>query len=150
MEATEPGHAAGPFSIRTEGGADVAVVTASGEIDIATAEAFGRELERALAGGAQSVVLDLEGVSFIDSTGLTALLKEIERSSGRLPRRAFAVWGRGADAEVSGLMDDLPGPDRSARARPSPASPLRVPAHEPDVPRLPWAPAPKSIWRPCR
>jgi anti-sigma B factor antagonist len=108
VEAAEPGHAAGPFSIRTEGRADVAVVTASGEIDLSTAEAFGRELERALAGGAQSVVLELERVSFIDSTGLTALLKEIERSNGRLRVVRSLSPAVKRTLEVSGLMDDLP------------------------------------------
>jgi anti-sigma B factor antagonist len=108
VEAAEPGHAAGPFSIQTEGRADVAVVTASGEIDLSTAEAFGRELERALAGGAQSVVLELERVSFIDSTGLTALLKEIERSNGRLRVVRSLSPAVKRTLEVSGLMDDLP------------------------------------------
>jgi anti-sigma B factor antagonist len=108
VEAIEPGHAAGPFSIRTDAGADVAVVTASGEIDISTAEAFGLELERALSRGTESVVLDLEGVSFIDSTGLTALLKAIEGSNGRL--RVVRSLSRAVERtlEVSGLMDDLP------------------------------------------
>ncbi len=108
MEATEPGRASGAFSIRTDGGADVAVVTASGEIDISTADGFGLEIDRALSSSPASVVLDLERVSFIDSTGLTALLKAIDRSNGRL--RVVRSLSRAVERtlEVSGLMDDLP------------------------------------------
>jgi anti-sigma B factor antagonist len=108
VEATEPGQAAGPFSIRTDQGADVAVVTASGEIDISTADGFGLELERALSSDARSVVLDLERVSFIDSTGLTALLKAIEQSNGRLRVVRSLSGAVERTLEVSGLMDDLP------------------------------------------
>ena len=54
------------------------------------------------------MVLDLEGVSFIDSTGLTALIKEIERSSGRLRVVRSLSGAVERTLEVSGLLDDLP------------------------------------------
>jgi anti-sigma B factor antagonist len=47
--------------------------TVTGEIDAATAEAFEQELRPALA-GASTVVLDLSGVSFMDSSGLRSLM----------------------------------------------------------------------------
>ena len=50
------------------------VVRAWGELDIASAKEFEAELRRAIRGSAFGVVLDLGGVTFIDSTGLRALL----------------------------------------------------------------------------
>jgi anti-anti-sigma factor len=108
MGARQPTRADGALTIQTDAGGDVAVVTAAGEIDISSAEAFGLELRRALSTGAQSVVLDLEQVSFIDSTGLTALLAAIEDSAGRLRVMRSLSPAVERMLEVSGLMANLP------------------------------------------
>jgi anti-sigma B factor antagonist len=50
------------------------VATVTGEVDAATADTFEQDLMPALA-GSSSVVLDLSGVSFMDSSGLRALMK---------------------------------------------------------------------------
>jgi anti-anti-sigma factor len=50
-----------------------------GELDLSTVDALQTELEDALAADWRTVVLDLRGVSFVDSTGLGLLLRSHER-----------------------------------------------------------------------
>jgi len=107
--------------------ADVAVVQASGELDIHTNRAFKRCLVGAVQEGVARVVVDLTGVTFIDSSALGALVGGARRSAelrnelmivcppGSVARvleitglnRAFAIYARreealgaGADAEA--------------------------------------------------
>jgi anti-anti-sigma factor len=62
------------FSVSVHTDGEIAVVEVAGEVDMRVAP----ELEEALApkslGGCRSVVVDLTGVSFMDSTGVRALL----------------------------------------------------------------------------
>jgi anti-sigma B factor antagonist len=58
----------------------VAVVVADGEIDLATRERFEACLESALA-GREPILIDLCDVSFVDSSGLRALLHARSRSA---------------------------------------------------------------------
>ena len=53
---------------------DAVVVRVDGELDLATAPALRAALERALADGDQLVV-DLSAVTFIDSSGLSVLVR---------------------------------------------------------------------------
>jgi anti-sigma B factor antagonist len=46
-----------------------------GELDLATVPSLEHELERVRASGATSVVLDLRGLTFMDSTGLSLTLR---------------------------------------------------------------------------
>jgi anti-anti-sigma factor len=87
---------------------DARLVRAVGEIDLSTAAALRRELDTAREEG-DTVLLDLSGVTFIDSTGLHLLL-ETSHSS------AVSDWGffvvRPSEAvrrliEVSGTADLL-------------------------------------------
>jgi anti-sigma B factor antagonist len=55
-----------------EGGRVLAV---TGEIDLAVAARFGRELETLVADSGGSGSVDLSGVAFIDSSGIRELLK---------------------------------------------------------------------------
>jgi anti-sigma B factor antagonist len=64
---------------------DAIVVRATGEIDMSTVDVLRSELETARAQAA-SVLLDLSGVTFIDSNGLHLLLDESHRS-------AVSGWG---------------------------------------------------------
>jgi anti-sigma B factor antagonist len=57
---------------RDDGGC---TITVSGEVDIATVEEFLAAAESCLAGGAQILEVDLGAVSFIDSSGLGALVR---------------------------------------------------------------------------
>src|ERR1700749_3619940 len=68
--------------IRTATEGDRVVVSVSGEIDAATAERFEADLLPATAGAA-SVALDLSEVTFMDSSGLRALVTVHGEVSGR-------------------------------------------------------------------
>lgn len=64
------------------------VVRLNGELDLLTADAFRQTVERALdRSGAKNLFLNLEGVTFIDSSGLGVILgrfKRISQISGRM------------------------------------------------------------------
>jgi anti-sigma B factor antagonist len=74
---------------------DGAVVVAPvGDIDLATVLAFDAELRRAESYGLGVVVVDLRGVMFIGSSGLTALWSARERARSRGWRLALAGCSR--------------------------------------------------------
>jgi anti-anti-sigma factor len=64
----------GVLSVRVDQDGKERVVRVSGELDIASARKLEDELRQELDGDASVVVLDLGGLSFIDSVGLRALL----------------------------------------------------------------------------
>jgi anti-sigma B factor antagonist len=68
----------GYASFRVDQQDGCAIVTASGDIDLATAEAL-REAMGTAADNADRVVVDLASVTFIDSHGFTALLSTRSR-----------------------------------------------------------------------
>jgi anti-sigma B factor antagonist len=51
-----------------------AVIAASGELDIAGVPELRRRLEDAMSRGARRLVLDLSGITFIDSVSLAAII----------------------------------------------------------------------------
>ncbi len=66
---------------------DVVVVTVSGEVDVYTAAQLRSALEDQIAAGHTALVVDLQDVGFIDSTGLGVLvgrLKTVKVVGGRL------------------------------------------------------------------
>ena len=70
----------GDLTVRSEREADVHIVALSGELDLATADSVEAELERVEAGDAASIVLDLSGLTFMDSTGVRLLIQAHARS----------------------------------------------------------------------
>ncbi len=58
------------------------VVAVRGEVDIATAPKLREKLVELASHGAQKVVVDLEGVDFLDSTGLGVLIGGMKRLRG--------------------------------------------------------------------
>ncbi len=64
-------------STRDEGGR--VVVVAIGEVDVFTAPALDAELYRLIEDGKASIVVDLSRVDFLDSTGLSVLVKALKR-----------------------------------------------------------------------
>jgi anti-sigma B factor antagonist len=66
----------------------VPVVTASGEIDVATAPPLRDRLQALTTSGKANIVVDLLGVTFLDSTALGVLvgaLKRCREAGGDLP-----------------------------------------------------------------
>jgi anti-anti-sigma factor len=65
----------------------VTVVAPTGRLDVAGAPALKDAISEALKNGTPRVVIDMEGISFVDSTGLgsvIAALKQIRSSQGDL------------------------------------------------------------------
>ena len=58
---------------------DVSVVTATGELDLSTADELRECLFGVVAGGARRIVLDLSAVTFLDSTTLGVLVSTHNR-----------------------------------------------------------------------
>jgi anti-sigma B factor antagonist len=93
MPTLEIGH--GPGSREGEAGLDIAmgrrgttaVLTLAGELDMHTVPRLRMRLAAALAQGDASVLVDLTGITFMDSTGLAALvsgMRRARRSGGSL------------------------------------------------------------------
>lgn len=82
---------------------DKATVTVQGEIDLCTVEAFSEHLGDVVRHNPQQLVIDLAGVSFIDSSGLHAFVRArrdlpedcpiVLRSPRRQVRQVFEVTG---------------------------------------------------------
>lgn len=110
-----PGCAA-PFAICAERCGEVWVVRLSGELDLATAPLLHEALDRAeqVQG---PVLIDLEGLRFLDGAGLRALLA----AHGRLGERLTLTSARGLVAKlfrVTGLDATLPFAPHPERQRP--------------------------------
>jgi anti-anti-sigma factor len=71
-----------PFSISVERDGDEIAVIPVGELDLATADVLDHEVRKARRAGFDHVVIDLRGVSFVDSTGLRILLS-LSRDAAR-------------------------------------------------------------------
>ncbi len=68
-------------------GAGAHIICVRGEIHVSTAPEFAQRLSAAIDGGKTLVVLDMTGVEFIDSTGLSVLLnglRLVTQMHGRL------------------------------------------------------------------
>jgi anti-sigma B factor antagonist len=89
----------------------VSLVAPEGEIDIATVGDFRSALSEAASRPAETLVVDLSNVSFIDSSGLGAVIEAGDRLR-RDQRRLAVVAPRGTAAAVAlgltGLRGRLP------------------------------------------
>lgn len=61
----------------------LSLLSVSGEIDLYTAERLQQGINEATSVGADTVLLDLSGVGFIDSTALGVIVQETKRLEGR-------------------------------------------------------------------
>ena len=84
---------------RTDGQA--VVIGVSGELDLATAPALEAELQAAVASDATVLVLDLRELQFMDSTGLSVIVKTHQRLA-ESDRRLCLVRG---PQQVQRLLD---------------------------------------------
>ena len=81
---------------------DVTVLNLSGEITLDDGDlAFGRYVDRMIAAGSRQIVVDLSGVTYIDSAGVGMLVaesKHVTQHGGS--HRAEPSSARDAEAEV--------------------------------------------------
>ncbi len=73
-------------------GDDKAVILIAGEIDASTSGILTQATHDATARGATRLVLDLSAVSFMDSSGLAALITTRSVAMTTLRHPSFAVW----------------------------------------------------------
>ena len=69
-----------PFEVEVTRSGETVTVRPTGELDIATVPRLSEALHGATPYGC--LVLDLRGLSFIDSSGLRLVLMEVERAEG--------------------------------------------------------------------
>ena len=103
-------HEAGGLGVQLEQEGERVVVRAWGELDVASSPGFEAELRDAIRTSSFGVILDLAGVTFIDSTGLRVLISAATLS--RSSRRELIVV-QGSEQvrqviETSGVEDLLP------------------------------------------
>jgi anti-sigma B factor antagonist len=101
---------ASAFTIRSHSDAEEARLGLSGELDIATAPQLEQAVGAALDAGARHVVIDLGGLSFVDSSGLRLFIifADRARSEGwtlalvRPPEPSLSVF------RLTGAEENLP------------------------------------------
>ena len=76
--------------VRTERGATV--ITVSGELDLASSPILEQRLEQVFGSDATVVILDLRKLDFMDSTGLSVLIKA-HHTAEQAARRLYLVEG---------------------------------------------------------
>jgi anti-sigma B factor antagonist len=114
------------MTIEVDERAGVPVVTVAGEIDISTAPDLRRRLAVLLDTAAGRVVVDLQGVDFLDSTALSVLIgahRRLQRQGGGLDLvctrpavlRVLHVTGLGRFFTVHGSLGDALAPRSSSR-----------------------------------
>ena len=99
------------LSFQTTIAADRAVITLQGELDVAGSGLLESELDRIIADHSPStVVFDLSGLDFMDSTGLRLVLKwdGAARRDGMQLRLLPGPPGVQRVFEVTGLSERLP------------------------------------------
>jgi anti-sigma B factor antagonist len=71
----------GNFSVETHDGTQAVVIGVRGELDLASSPALEQELERGAAAQADVVIVDLRDLEFMDSTGLSVLVRAHQRAT---------------------------------------------------------------------
>jgi anti-sigma B factor antagonist len=86
-----------------------AIISPSGEIDLATVSQLEDALAASIVDGNTDVAVDLTGVTFMDSTGLRALLAANQNLSSSGHRMALIVAGGPVDRllDISGVGQTL-------------------------------------------
>jgi anti-anti-sigma factor len=97
-----------PFSVEVQRHGDVAIVEPRGELDLATVQTLRAILEEIKSAG--RLVLDLRGLSFIDSSGLHLLVALNQRAQRHGFQLALVAPAPPVDRaiQVSGLGETLP------------------------------------------
>ena len=98
------------LSVHGERRGDAYHVEPIGELDIATAERLEQELRTAQDSDAATIVLDLSGLSFMDSTGLRVVLDCNDRCGGDGGRLRVIAGSPAVERllDIVGLRERLP------------------------------------------
>src|SRR4051794_28378505 len=98
-----------PLDVKVTPASHGATVSIAGELDIATVPRVREALASPVVAGAEAVVVDLTEVSFMDSTGLAALLELQRALTARGGRLAIACPEGPARLllDVTGVADKL-------------------------------------------
>jgi anti-anti-sigma factor len=108
----------GHFWLEERGDGTERVLAVSGELDLAAAASFEAALDSALATGVARIVVDLTALEFIDSTGLSVLIKAQQRAGDT--GRELGVVNPTAQVErlltLTGLMERLSLPEADHRS----------------------------------
>jgi anti-anti-sigma factor len=107
---TEHPNAFGELEVTVTRDADRHTVALAGELDISTAARAEAALAEAESGSARMIVLDLSGLTFMDSTGVRLALAATARSREDSDRLRFVRGGPAVQRvfELSGVADTLP------------------------------------------
>ncbi|HEY1523725.1 MAG TPA: STAS domain-containing protein [Solirubrobacteraceae bacterium] len=68
------------FEVELRDGDQVAVIGVSGELDLASSPGLEQELDRYMSSGTGLVIVDLRRLEFMDSTGLSVLVRAHQRA----------------------------------------------------------------------
>jgi anti-sigma B factor antagonist len=68
------------FHVDVSSDGRASVIAVSGELDLASSGALEEELSRVAASGIRQIVIDLRNLEFMDSTGLSTLVKAHQRA----------------------------------------------------------------------
>jgi anti-anti-sigma factor len=98
------------FSVAVGHSRDIVTIAPAGEVDLVTAPLIADHLEAIAAGEVRHLVLDLEGITFMDSNGVALLLGAWRRAAcegwtltiANTPPAVAGVLG------ICGLLDVLP------------------------------------------
>jgi len=69
------------FGVEVVDGEHAVVIGVSGELDLATSPELERELERSTASAAELLIIDLRKLEFMDSTGLSVLVRAHQKTT---------------------------------------------------------------------
>jgi anti-sigma B factor antagonist len=69
-----------PFDVEIRPGREQVVVAPCGELDCATVDRLEAAVDSVVAAGRNQIVLDLRALSFMDSTGLCAIVRQANRT----------------------------------------------------------------------
>jgi anti-sigma B factor antagonist len=100
----------GELTLSSEREGDVHTICLFGELDLATADGAADEIGRAEASDARSIVIDLSGLTFMDSTGVRLMLNAHARSRANANRLTMLRGGAAVQRvlELCGVDQLLP------------------------------------------
>jgi anti-anti-sigma factor len=100
----------GELTMTSEREGPVHVISLFGELDLATVARVRAQLELAEGSDAASIVVDLSGLTFMDSTGIRLLIEAHERSLADANRLTLLRGGASVQRvlEITGVAEILP------------------------------------------